>query len=524
MSLTSWQTRGLAVAAGVLAALAFPPFGVLPGIAGYGLLLWLLSRDPEQRPRRSFLHGWLAGLGYFAVGVWWVTEAFLVEAEIHGWMAPFALILLAGGLALFWGLAASIFAVVSRRGWTRVFIFAALLSGCEWLRGHVLSGFPWNLPGETWATGSAPSQLASVIGAYGLSYVTLALGAASGLWPDLKGVRARVALVVACGLVLAGLYGWGEARLMAAPVAAPDAPVVRLVQADIDQKEKWRPENLQAILKTYLTLSSSPGARRPDVIVWPEGALPAVIDDLVYPDSPFLAGLGATLTPGQTLMMGTNRISPKLDGGYIYYNSLVALRRDLSAPMDGFRLTGVYDKHQLVPFGEFLPLSTLATRFGFRALVHMPEDFTPGPAPSPITPLGVSPVQPLICYEALFPGLSGKIGPRPAWLLNISNDAWFGATSGPWQHLNIAGYRAIEAGLPIARATPTGVTTMIDAFGRPGPRLGLGRIGVIDAVLPPALPKTPYARWGDLSLALMILASALMEIVSRLRRKTGRQD
>ena len=127
MSLTSWQTRGLAVAAGVLAALAFPPFGVLPGIAGYGLLLWLLSRDPEQRPRRSFLHGWLAGLGYFAVGVWWVTEAFLVEAEIHGWMAPFALILLAGGLALFWGLAASIFAVVSRRGWTRVFIFAAFL-------------------------------------------------------------------------------------------------------------------------------------------------------------------------------------------------------------------------------------------------------------------------------------------------------------------------------------------------------------------------------------------------------------
>lgn len=524
MSLTPWQIRGLALAAGLLAALAFPPFGVLPGIAGYGLLLWLLGREPDLRPRQAFLQGWLAGLGYFAVGVWWVTEAFLVEAEVHGWMAPFALVLLAGGLALFWGLAAAGFAIVSRGGWSRIFIFAALLSGCEWLRGHVLSGFPWNLPGETWASGSAPSQLASVIGAYGLSYVTIALGAAPGLWPDLKGVKARGTLVAASGLVLAGLYGWGGARLAAAPRTSADAPIVRLVQADIDQKEKWRPENLEAILKTYLTLSASPGARRPDVIVWPEGALPAVIDDLIYPDSPFLEGLGKALRPGQTLMMGTNRVSPKLEGGYIYYNSLVALRRDPSAPMDGFRLTGVYDKNRLVPFGEFLPLSPLATRLGLRILVHMPEDFTPGPTPAPITPLGVPPVQPLICYEALFPGLSGKVGSRPAWLLNISNDAWFGATSGPWQHLNIAGYRAIEAGLPIARSTPTGVTTMIDALGRPGPSLGLGRMGVIDAVLPPALPETPYARWGDLFLALMILASALAEIVARLRGKSGPAD
>jgi len=524
MILSPWKIRGLALAAGLLAALAFPPFGFLPGLAGYGLLLWLLGREPGLHPRQAFLYGWLAGLGYFSVGVWWVTEAFLVEAEVHGWMAPFALVFLAGGLALFWGLSAAVFALVSRGGWSRIFIFAALLSGCEWLRGHVLSGFPWNLPGETWATGSAPSQLASVIGAYGLSYVTIALGAATGLWPDLKGMRSRAALVAACVFTLAGLYGWGAHRLAQAPKVSPDAPLVRLVQADIDQKEKWRPENLQAILKTYLTLSASSGAPAPDIIVWPEGALPAVIDDLVYPDSPFLAGLGKTLKPGQTLMMGTNRISPRLDGGYVYYNSLVALRRDPGALMDGFRLTGVYDKHQLVPFGEFLPLSPLATRLGLRVLVHMPEDFTPGPTPAPITPLGVPPVQPLICYEALFPGLSGKVGSRPAWLLNISNDAWFGATSGPWQHLNIAGYRAIETGLPIARATPTGVTTMIDALGRPGPRLGLGRMGVIDAVLPPALPQTPYARWGDLGLALMILGSGLLEITARLRGKTRASD
>ena len=520
MSLSPWQIRGLALASGVLAALAFPPFGLLPGIVGYGVLLWVLGRDPGMQPKQAFLYGWLAGLGYFAVGVWWVTEAFLVEAEIHGWMAPFALILLAGGLALFWGLAATVFRAVSSGGWTQVLLFAALLSGSEWLRGHILSGFPWNLPGETWATGSAPSQLASVVGAYGLSYITIALGAAPGALPSLKGGRSRGALLAVCGLVIAGLYGWGSYRIAQAPRPAPDAPVVRLVQANIDQKEKWRPENLQAILKTYLTLTSGSGPRKPAIIVWPEGSLPAVIDDLLYPDSPFLLGLSKAMTPGQTLMMGTNRVSPTLEGGYIYYNSLIALRRDIGAPMQGFRVTGVYDKHQLVPFGEFLPLSPLATKLGLRILVHMPDDFTPGPAPAPIQPLGVPPVQPLICYEALFPGLSGKVGVRPAWLLNISNDAWFGATSGPWQHLNIAGYRAIEAGLPIARATPTGVTTMIDAFGRPGPSLSLGRLGVIDAVLPPALPKTPYAKWGDLGLALMIFASLLLEVVMRVRGKS----
>ncbi|OXE36050.1 MAG: apolipoprotein N-acyltransferase [Phenylobacterium zucineum] len=507
MTPSPWPSRGLALVAGSLAALAFPPFGLLPGLLGYGLLLWLLGREPLLA-RRAFLYGWLAGLGYFSVGVWWVTEAFLVEAEVHGWMAPFALAFLAGGLALFWGLATAVFAKINRGGWSQIFLFVALLSSCEWLRGHLLSGFPWNLPGESWATGSAPSQLASVIGAYGLSYVTIALGAAPALWPDLRTRRAKAILLVGLLATLSGLYGWGAYRLSRAPTPSSTAPWVRLVQANIDQKEKWRPENLQSILTAYLTLSAGSGGRRPDLIIWPEGALPAVIDDLIYPGSPFLAHLNKTLAPGQTLMMGTTRMSPTLEGGYLYYNSLVALRRDLGAPMDGFRVTGVYDKHQLVPFGEFLPLSPLATKLGLRALVHMPQDFTPGSAPAPITPMGVPPVQPLICYEALFPSLSGKIGVRPAWMLNISNDAWFGATSGPWQHLNIAGYRAIETGLPLARATPTGVTTMIDAFGRPGARLGLGQMGVIDAQLPPALPQTPYARWGDLSLALMILAGS----------------
>ncbi len=222
---------------------------------------------------------------------------------------------------------------------------------------------------------------------------------------------------------------------------------------------------------------------------------------------------------GQTLLMGANRAETTL-GGERYFNSLVAFRRE----GDGLRVTGVYDKHHLVPFGEYMPAADLATKIGFRSLVHMPDDFTAGPISQPIVPWGVPAVQVLICYEALFPGVTRKgaarAGLRPAWILNISNDAWFGAGSGPLQHLNIASYRAIEEGLPIVRATPTGVSAVIDAYGRilPGARLSLGALGVIDAPLPPALEKTPFSRWGDLGFGAMLLLSGLAGVAYRARR------
>jgi len=362
------------------------------------------------------------------------------------------------------------------------------------------------------------------MGAYGLTYVTVAIAAAPALLFDPFSRRARA---VVAGLVLAalgGLYGFGWARLAQSHAPAPDAPLVRLVQADIDQKDKWKPENLPQVFASYMALTHAPAARTPDVVIWPEGALPAVIDDLLYPGGPYLAGLTGGLRPGQTLMMGANRAGPTPGGGVAYYNSLVAFRREGVQDLGGLRVTGVYDKHRLVPFGEFLPFGDIATRWGIRSLVHMPEDFTAGPDPRPIHPAGLPPVQPLICYEAVFPGFTSDAarrgGQRPAWILNVSNDAWFGATSGPWQHLNIAGYRAIEEGLPIARATPTGVTAMLDAYGRVsgGRTLGLGQEGVIDARLPPALGPTPYSRFGEIFLATMLLTSVIISVARRTRR------
>lgn len=528
----SAAAAGAALAGGLLAALAFPPFGFLPGLAGFALVLWSLQRPADRPLRAAALRGGLAGLGYFAVSVVWVVEPFLVDERTYGWMAPFALVLMAGGLSLFWAAAGVAFRRTGALGLPGLFAFAACLSAVEWLRGHVLTGFPWNLPGEAWPAGSPLSQGAALAGAYGLTWATLVL-CASPAWILAPGSGRRRGLRVAAVLgAFLSLHAWGAARIAAAPGPAA-GPVVRIVQADIDQKTKWRPENLEGIFRTYLDLSTRPAASTPLMIVWPEGALPAVINDLLAPGSPWRSALARSLAPGQVLAMGANRVEPDAAGALTYRNSLVLLQgtgTDLA-------LAGVYDKHRLVPFGEFMPLGDLAGRIGLRSLVHMPEDFTAGPPPAPLQLPGLPAVQPMICYEALFPGFtraaSRRSGVRPAWILNVSNDAWFGRGSGPWQHLNMARYRAIEEGLPIVRSTPTGVSAVIDSTGRiTGPTLGLGAAGVIDAPLLAARAPTPYVRWGDLPfLAMLVLSAALaghkeifIGLANRRRRSRARRD
>ncbi|MFL5298162.1 MAG: apolipoprotein N-acyltransferase [Phenylobacterium sp.] len=514
-----WIARGLALAAGLAAGLAHPPFGLLPGILGYALLLALIDTAGERPLRSAFFRGWLAGLGYFAVGTHWITEPFMVNAKEQGWMAPIALVLMAGGLALFWGAGALAFRAAKVRGWAAPVVFAAAFAGVEWLRGHVLTGFPWDLVGETWKAGSAPSQSASVVGAYGLTWITLLVASAPAVVVLPGGRRAKAVTLALAAAVLASLYAFGAGRLEHAARTPAAAPVIRVVQANIDQKVKWKAENLSSIVDTYAELSHRPAAVTPAIVIWPEGALPAVIDELIAPGSPYATRLRDAVEPGQTLMMGANRAEAGA-GGVRYFNSLVAFRREA----DGMRVTAVYDKHRLVPFGEYMPLGELAGQVGFRSLVHMPDDFTAGPDPKPVAPWGVPPVQVLICYEALFPGFTREAAERavlrPGWILNVSNDAWFGVTSGPLQHLNIASYRAIEEGLPIVRVTPTGVSAVIDAYGRiaPGARLGLGAIGIVDAALPPALQPTPFYRAGDLYFAGMLILSALIGAAYRVQR------
>jgi apolipoprotein N-acyltransferase len=499
-------TPALALLSGALAAFAHPPFGVLPGLLGYGLWMHLLDVERERRPlRTAFLIGWLSAFAYFLIGCWWVAEAFLVDARGQGWMAPFAVALLPAGLGLFWGAASVLYRRFSPRSAWRVLFFAGLVAGFEWLRGHLLTGFPWNLPGETWRAGSAPSQLASVLGAYGLSLVTLAIAAAPAAALSARGRRERWIAAGAAAAALAGLYGFGWIRLAHPPAPDPRAPLVRVVQPDVKQESKYDEASYRDIVQRYVRLTAQPAARRPAIVVWPEGALPDSANSVLAPGSWTEAAISASLKPGQSLLMGSYRVA-QAAGRPIYFNSLVALRREPA----GLSVTGVYDKHRLVPFGEYLPAEKLLAPLGFKDLTHIGDSFTAGPRPEPIAPPGVPRVQPLICYESLFPGLAADgDGPRPRWIVNVSNDAWFGVTSGPWQHLNLASYRAIEQGLPIVRATPTGVSAIIDGFGRTDPRLrlGSGRAGVIDAPLPPELKPTLYSKWGDFGFLILLFLS-----------------
>jgi apolipoprotein N-acyltransferase len=502
-----WPGRALSVVAGVGAGFAHPPWGFLPGLIGYALLLWLLDHSTSERPlRTAFFRGWLAGGGYFAGCVWWIAEPFQVDAAEQAWMAPFAVVLMALGLALFWGAAAAAYKALAGRSVLRVLLFAGLFAAFEWLRGHLLTGFPWDLPGETWRAGSAPSQVAALVGAYGLTWITLAIAAAPAVITEAWPGRAMVGVAVAA---LAGLYALGAARLAHTPPPAPGAPWLRIVQADVKQESKYDPAIFSSIVHRYVALTARPATRRPDIVVWPEGAIPDAMEDYLAPGTWTREAIEAALTPGQILILGGYRVANGDVDPPVIFNSLAVFRRTA----DSLAFAGLYDKFRLVPFGEFIPLDKLAGQIGFKAMVHVGDGFTPGPRPRPLRLAGVPAFQPLICYEGLYPGFTREgasaAGFRPALIVNISNDAWFGTTSGPWQHLNIASYRAIEEGLPMARATPTGVSALIDAFGRiaPGARLGQGAFGVIDAPLPAALPPTLYSRLGDTPFWLMLAVS-----------------
>lgn len=494
----------LALLAGAVAAFAHPPFGVLPGLVGYPLLMLLSERSGNVRG--AFWMGWLAGFAYFFVGCWWVAEAFMVDPA-QAWMAPFAASLLPAGLGLFWGAATALYRRFAPPGMVRVLFFAAVFCLFEWLRGHVLTGFPWNPAGATWAAGSAGSQFASVAGVYGLSVVTILAACAFAplAAPGLRKARIGAAL---CGAALfAALVAFGAVRLSQAQVSDTGV-LVRIVQADISQQTKWSAEAYQSIVDRYLDLTARPAARLPDVVVWPEGALPSVANTVFGEGSPEAAAISRTLSQGQTLLIGLARGEPGAGPGQPdrYYNSLFALHDE--GEEVGLRVAGVYDKYRLVPFGEYLPLGSLMGAIGVRKLVHMAEDFSSGPRPAPINLPNAPAVQPLICYESLFPGFTPGGAQRPRWIVNVSNDAWFGKTSGPLQHLNLASYRAIETGLPVVRATPTGVSAMIDPLGRVvgSHRLNSGQSGVIDALLPEPTSETLYGRFGDLPFWLLILA------------------
>lgn len=508
-----WKVRPLwlSVFAGLLTALAHPPFGFLPGLVGYALLLWVIEREAPVKPWRTvFMRGWLAGFVYFLVGCYWVVEAFLVFADSYGWMAPFALVLLPAVMGLFWGLFAVLYRWIGPRGVWRFIGFAALFALIEMVRGVVLGGFPWNPAGASWAAGSALSQIAALAGVYGLSFFTVAIFASLAT----IGKKAQPQRYWGVGFALICLtagIAYGLIRLHSVTVS-DTTYAVRIVQPNVSQREKWTPQAFKGMFDAYVGMSRAESTlgQPPDVIIWPEGAFPTTEAQLLSDESWTAPVLASLLAEGQSLIMGVTR-EEVTSNGAVWRNSLMVLTRDEGQTV----IAGYYNKHKLVPFGEYTPGGEWVKRFGVRALNNFVEGFTPGEAPHTIALAGVPRFQPLICFESIFPHLNntayaGRADPqRPAWIVNASNDAWFGHTSGPRQHLNLASYRAIEEGLPMVRSTPTGISGLIDPLGRlvASSRIDQRETGYRDFYLTEAVDIPPFARIGNIlvSVALIII-------------------
>jgi len=507
------RPRILAPFAGLLIGLAQPPFGFIPGLLGYALLLFALERDLGKRPWRStFLIGWLAGFAYFFVGCFWIAEAFLVDARTYGWMAPFAATLLPSGIGLFWGLFAMAYRRLRNDRPYRFLLFAVLFSLFEITRGTILSGFPWDPSGSTWRAGSAMSQMAAFVGVYGLGLITVAIFCSPAVVRPREGVRGWWPAIAAAGLWIA-CFALGEIRVATTYVGSTGY-TVRVVQPNVGQRAKWTVGALDSLLGAYVTMSQAlpqPGHAKPALIVWPEGALPAMFEDVMSADSWTAPVLTSFLDDKQAFIMGTSRTEHDAKGRAIYRNSMVVMHQDGNRTyVDGF-----YDKYKLVPFGEFTPFQDILNPLGMKALTHFDDSFTPGERTKPLQVYTIPKFLPLICYEGIFPSLdmdsyrSSDDPRRPHWILNISNDAWFGPTTGPRQHLNLASYRAIEEGLPMVRSTPTGISVLIDPLGRvvAGSLIDLNRRGFVDITIPTRAGKSIYStyRMGPVALDVIFL-------------------
>jgi apolipoprotein N-acyltransferase len=503
-----WRRAAVAFGCGALATAALPPvYAVVLAFPAFSGLLWLIDTTAPSRDgaRAAFLTAWWFAFGHFLFGFYWLANALLVDAAQYGWMIPFALFGLAGGLALFPATAVTIYHRLGVRGVGGVLIFAVLWTAAEWLRGHVLTGFPWNLIGTIWADSPTVMQAASVFGIYGLSLFTVIVTALPATLAERSGPAplGRWTGTAAAAVLLIVTWGAGAARLSnAAPTMVPDVRL-RLVQPNVPQTLKWDPEARVANFRKGLELTRSPGFDTRTHVIWSETAVPFVLTDFSREGAALRDALASVTPPDGLLITGSLRAARGPDGQTQLWNSLFVLD-------PAGRILETYDKHHLVPFGEYVPLHSL---LAFAKITPGTIDFSAGPGPQTLEPPGLPPTSPLICYEAIFPGEVVDRSERPGWLLNVSNDAWFGLSAGPHQHFASARFRAVEEGLPLVRATNDGISAVVDGYGRVVAELGLGLTGVLDAPLPTALPPTPYARFGDwlvFTLGALCAAAALM--------------
>ena len=471
---------------GGLTSLSFAPFYCFPaGIVGFSGMLYCLALSPWSN--RPYFYGWWFSFGYFVVGLYWIANG--LKTAGFWYLMPLGWIGLPAFLSLLIMPAVGLSCQGARPGLARCLLFTILWSIGEYLRGHLLTGFPWNLNGYVWSLEIL--QVTSIIGIYGLSLLTTLLFVSLA--------SKNRTFIVGCLMLFMGLYGWGHHRLTQFPTERTGINM-RLVQAAIPQQLKWLSDHFEENLNKHLGLSMMDGERPLKAIIWSEASIPTFITRY-----PVLMSALAAAAPSQGyIIVGGPRHGTDKQ---IYTSTLVVNTQA--------ELVASYDKSHLVPFGEYFPLRKI---FPYMSkLTHGEQDYSAGASVQTVTIDGLPPFSPLICYEAIFPG-AVVTTPRPAWMLNQTNDAWYGYSTGPFQHLQIVRTRAVEEGIPLVRAANNGISAVVDAVGRITEQLALDEFGFIDFDLPKVLPiSTQYSQYRNLTFFILIVALGLVYLIVRRR-------
>ena len=492
--LSRWPRLGMAMLSGAVMTAGHPPVGLPWGFfAAMPVLVWLVQAAPSARA--AAWTGWAAGVGYFVTGMHWVGNAFLVDPDKFLLLMPLGVIGLPSGLAIFWALAFWAAKRLWLPGWQGALVLATMLSAVELARGYVLTGFPWALPAYVWLD-TPLMQSVSWAGPFGLTFFTLLLTSV----PLIALFRREYLALGTAIAALAALWIAGAQRVPGEVAYADDAPLLRLIQPNAPQHLKWKPGYRDEFYRRLLDATAEPPAeagKTPDLIMWPEVAV-----HFIPAENPQEVERIAAAANGTPVILGAFH----REGA----NGQDRVTNAMQTVLPDGTLGPIYHKHHLVPFGEYMPLVWILGELGlpdFSEGIGMSR----GDGPKTLRLPGLPSFSPNICYESIFP--YEVVGPeRPGWIAQITNDAWFGSFAGPQQHLAQARFRAVEQGLPVVRATNTGISAVIDPFGREVARIGLHKYAWIDAELPSSLEPTLYSNVGDISfiLLLTVLMAALL--------------
>ena len=515
-----WRRAVIALAAGALSSFAMAPFNAWPVLfVTFPVMVWLIDGAGAGRLRgvpAAAMAGWWFGLGYFVPGLYWIGYAFLVDASTFGWLMPFAVVGLPAYLALFPALGFALARMIWTRDASRVLALAVSLTATEWFRGHVLSGFPWNAFGYALSEPLALAQTASLIGLWGMTFLAVAIFASPAVLIDGKSHRRAWMTPGIAILLLIAMGVFGAVRLKLHPTVSVANVKLRIMQPNLQQDVKFNYSAKAEVMQKYLTLSDrasgpqSTGVRDASILIWPESAFPFFLTR-----EPEVMAQIADLLPKSTVLVTGSVRAPDVPAGTAItraYNSIYLIDHDGS-------VLSVNDKLHLVPFGEYLPFQDWMEKVGLVQLTKVQGGFIPGTRRRLMDIPNAPRALPLICYEAIFPDAIGAREDRPGWIINLTNDGWFGISTGPYQHLQQARLRAIEQGLPLVRAANTGISAVVDPLGRVVAQLGLGVEGVLDSTLPAAIAPTVFARTGSLPVGILIAAALVVVIVRRVPKR-----